>query len=961
MKTYGTPAAMKIQSLTPWPLLIAMGLFLFFLRIPGASGQYFTLGTDPASVKWNQVKTRHFRVIYPRELDSQAVYVANALEYFHRAGAASMKVSPRNWPVLLHNRTVISNAFVPYAPKRIEFVTTPPQDQYPQAWLDQLVIHEYRHAVQYTAVNRGLTRAFSVIFGQQAVPAVIGLFIPLWFIEGDAVVTETANSFSGRGRVPVFEMKLRAQFLEKGIYSYDKAVNESYRDFTPDRYELGYQLVGRTRTEFGRETWEKIVRKTGNIPLMMVPFSNTLYRQTGYGKSRLYRHVTSAMKSEWSEQDRELLTSPAEPLLVQPGRLYTNRTQPVALGDGSVYVRRTSIGDISRITRIDASGGEHIIKTTGSMTDESLSGGGNRLCWSEIVPDPRWDLRSHSVIRILELETGKIRSLQKKTRYFSPDLSRDGKQIVAVEVDEQTRSWLVVLSAEDGTVARRFPAPGDWLLSYPAWSADGREIAVIAARSDGKALAMADAESGEFRLLTPFSETEISKPACHGDLVLFTGAYDGIDNIYAFDLNTEKLVRVTKSRFGATDAATDGVWPVLYFSDYTARGYRIVGLPLDLKDAEVVNPAAEAKFPLADQLTGQENFIYFSDSVPDSAYTIKPYRKAAHLFNLHSWAPLAVDIDNMNVNPGVTLLSQNLTGTSYASLGYEWDLNEEAGRFFANYRYEGLYPTLDLTAEQARRRGVHTDNQGVTDEFQYNETTVSVFAGVPLAWNTGSFFTGVNPSLGYSYKFLKMAGDEELEFRKDRIHSLEGRVFAYMQSRRSKRDLQPRWGQQLELNYKFTPADADTSSSIFSAEALFYLPGLARHHGTRIYAGYQERVSTYYRYAGQINAPRGYSGLSANRALSFSGNYVMPLACPDINLGPVIYLKRIKAAVFYDGMIDLGNNQEYYQSVGLDLTFDFHLFRLFAPLEAGLRTIYLPGENDVVFEFLYRLNLEGIY
>ena len=69
--------------------------------------------------------------------------------------------------------------------------------------------------------------------GEQAVAAVLGAYLPLWFIEGDAVAVETGLSNSGRGRVPSFSMEFRAQLAETGHYSYDKAVNGSYRKLYP--------------------------------------------------------------------------------------------------------------------------------------------------------------------------------------------------------------------------------------------------------------------------------------------------------------------------------------------------------------------------------------------------------------------------------------------------------------------------------------------------------------------------------------------------------------------------------------------------------------------------------------------------------------------------------------------------------------------------------------------------------
>ena len=111
-----------------------------------------------------------------------------------------------------------------------------------------------------------------------------------------------------------------------------------------------------------------------------------------------------------------------------------------------------------------------------------------------------------------------------------------------------------------------------------------------------------------------------------------------------------------------------------------------------------------------------------------------------------------------------------------------------------------------------------------------------------------------------------------------------------------------------------------------------------------------------------IRFPRGYSGIDPDNAFSVSVAYALPLCYPDWHIGPVFYLKRIKAAAFYDYLIDVDTSPyTYYQTCGLDLTFDFHLFRWFVPFEAGLRTIYLPDDNRFEFEFLYSINLGSLY
>lgn len=58
----------------------------------------------------------------------------------------------------------------------------------------------------------GIFKPLYYIIGEQAA-GVASFFLPVWFLEGDAVSTETAMSNGGRGRLPEFNMVYRAQML----------------------------------------------------------------------------------------------------------------------------------------------------------------------------------------------------------------------------------------------------------------------------------------------------------------------------------------------------------------------------------------------------------------------------------------------------------------------------------------------------------------------------------------------------------------------------------------------------------------------------------------------------------------------------------------------------------------------------------------------------------------------------
>ena len=63
-------------------------------------------------------------------------------------------------------------------------------------------------------------------------------------------------------------------------------------------------------------------------------------------------------------------------------------------------------------------------------------------------------------------------------------------------------------------------------------------------------------------------------------------------------------------------------------------------------------------------------------------FRARRYRKVPNLVNVHSWMPVAfnpfdaVDEHNINLNLGVTLLSQNLLSNTEAYASYGWNRNE---------------------------------------------------------------------------------------------------------------------------------------------------------------------------------------------------------------------------------------------------------------------------------------------
>jgi hypothetical protein len=126
-----------------------------------------------------------------------------------------------------------------------------------------------------------------------------------------------------------------------------------------------------------------------------------------------------------------------------------------------------------------------------------------------------------------------------------------------------------------------------------------------------------------------------------------------------------------------------------------------------------------------------------------------------------------------------------------------------------------------------------------------------------------------------------------------------------------------------------------------------------------------------YTFRNRLFKPRGYSYPADNTFYSASANYALPLWYPDIALGPVLNIQRVKLNVFCDyghgegttyfyhatkPLVYYASHSVNYQSTGMEMTFDFNVMRWLQQLELGFRATYVQGNkytnSGVVFEFL---------
>ena len=939
--------------------------------------QYYILGDDPSGIHWKQINTDKFQIIYPSSFETKAQRMANLLNKACLFAGKSLSFQPSKISVVLHTSTVRSNGFVAWAPARMELFTTPHQEIYAQDWLEQLALHEYRHVVQIDKIASELPGIFKLLFGEQVAALVTGIYLPFWFLEGDAVVTETVLSHSGRGRVPNFEMELKAQSLEKGIYSYDKAYLGSFKDYIPDYYQLGYQMVAGIRNRYGADTWTKVLDNVARKPLSLNAFSSGLKAVTGMNHQALYKSIFGDLKNGWDISDRIIEKTPFE-VVTKAQKGYVSYRYPFPMSDSTIFAVKYSMDDLTRFVRIGPKGEEKLLFTPGNLFEESITYGQGKVFWIESKTDIRWTHREFSQLRILDLSHNILIEKRYREKIYAPSLSIDGQHIAAVKVNNENRCSIVLISPRTGVIEKESFLSTELFVLTPSWAEKGDCLYAIVVGNKGKALARINPYTGEIAILLPFSYNELTRPVQRGNFVYFTASTGGSNDLYAYDLNEESNYRVTKSRFGVRDVQTTLDGKSLLYSNYTSDGYKVVKTPLQPSHFVKAESPATHKYVTADKLSAQEEDVVDFSLRDTVIYKSKSYSKLSNIFNFHSWGPVYIDRTNEEIRPGVSLMSQNKLSTAITQLGYDYSTINKTGKWVGEFDYTGLFPVFKLRADYGQEKSDYFQINSYTNHlthtvkkdtqqifFKYRILNINGIVNFPLNFSHGKWNRLVQPEFQAGYRQIWQEASTPIS--DENSTWITYRLYAHNLLQTGIRDLQPAIGQVIDFNYHYSPLNSNTSNPIWTIEGKLYFPGLIRHHGIRIYGGFQHKIATGSSLSDYISYPRGYTNLINDQLITLRSDYILPLFYPDWSLGRISYIKRVSLRMFYDqawATVPIIHQNNVYKvsfaSLGGELLTDCNFLRLYVPANFGIRGAYLLNGKKISLEFLFSINFGSL-
>ncbi len=966
-------------------LTAALALLTF-----SASAQFYTNGDDPASLRWFSVETPYYKIIYPQGADSLARVYGTLLEQFRVPMGTTIGMTPGDapkgkMPVVLHTHHVYPNGSVSWAPRRMDLYTLPEaygSDPYP--WEVQLAAHEPRHQAQMQIAYKGGLKVGSWLIGEGFAPLAWMMFLDGPFGEGDAVAAETGLS-TGRTRTADFLNYFRVAYDQGDWRTWNRWRYGSFKYVAPDYYKIGYMTIAGARV-FGKNPMavKELMDHSAKAPWDWSPYN--------FHATKDFRKYADAFNAVWQEEDRARAPFMEQERLSPKEDFPVDYSTPIDL-NGDIYLLREGFTKNVELVRYKDGSFEKVCRHSSHTSGLYPDGERHRIYWTETIGDARWALSGKSIVRYYDAVSGKVIDLTTEGRLYNPYPSDDGNTLLVQECPHNGGSSVLVISADDGSVLRRIPAPSGVQITETVYM--GERIFSIGVEAGGYSLFEITPSGSWNKVWGPLVSKIVNLDGWEDGHLEFVADLTGVNEFYRYYPSTGELLQVTSFRYGATDfCETDDY---LYHVSQDLDGMAFKRTP---RAAYANRPASLVahKYMVEDALTAQEEALgsKVDFTKPVSISEPKRYSKILNPLRFHTWAPLFINFDSLmgdtfdftydNISLGATAFFQNTLGTLSGAIGIGVHPDEDKeegwrGAFHGSLKYSGQYPVIEATldvGDRLNRQYKLGEYNGLTSTTAQTSGSpagsplvlASVTASVPLTFNKGGLLKGFVPRVRYSVS-NNMFLTSPLMFKSPQgvfdgisshyvfsgfgdggtntiMQSIGASARGYVMLPSTHSRVYPRLGIGAEIGAQSRLGLESVFAPNLYGYVYGYLPGLYQTHGLKLTALYQQQLRTPDTVFGEMSAnvlPRGFdSSVGAKVAMDnpwqmkLSADYALPFTIGgDLSLMPALYIRNFVVTPNADfTLLPKGN----LWSVGADLT-----------AELGFIVIALDASLGVTFSY----------
>ena len=523
----------------------------------------------PGGLNWQQIKTEHFRIIFPDGEDSLAYRSAAILESHYAQTSELTGGTLRNFPVILNNYNDLSNGFVNSFNFRseIELAALKGKGMNPQSgdWLETVLPHELIHATHFNIQQPFKEKKASIpnfisLFSPDIARTFHG-FAPVGLHEGLAVYyeTESVTPQGGRGNYSFFNNRFNANFGSSKRWNMGQTLIPSdYSQPYNRHYISGYTFIDWLHDEYGDEISKKAIRY--HYHNFFLGYGVALRAKTGKWPGQLYALYEEDLEEKEKQRLAEIEVNTTEKSRIIDTKYKGEEihapkwiSENKLLFYGSFYNGRIGFYEYN-LEKEDL----NLIKEVFSVEDYNFEiEDGNDFYFSNYTRDPLIPSEYIADVQRLNLKSGKAEKLTNNARVYAP--TSNGDRILGIQTAGSSGNIVEIFENGQFEVLKTFD--GAIPVSLQFNPVKNQQLAVVLKRRGVQALWITSLKTlSEDLNENPdlaFENGSIFDPQWHpdGEKLLFSLDTDPAMNVYEYNLNSGQVMQLTNSVYNAFEAS----------------------------------------------------------------------------------------------------------------------------------------------------------------------------------------------------------------------------------------------------------------------------------------------------------------------------------------------------------------------------------------------------------------------
>ena len=677
----------------------------------------------PRDVKWKQVKTEHFRIMYSERQRNVVQHVAGMVESIHQEMSRFFEFTDTiKTDVVLTDHIDTFDRFnlevVRKLPGKLivlhlgdRTAGAPSFDLPAKEWLVIQFIYQYSSIMRHEMDSR-FRSILSNVYPD--------LGFSGW-MDGGMALYMMAYLQGSSGRSPYLDMLIRTDILEATLEDLKERAATGYQTWPGDigLFLYGYSFLRYLSDSYGVELVAKLNQTLGDT--VPQPFEKDVFT-TVYGKDfeTLQQEWLSNTYAFYQTQIQEIQQRPlshSQPL--SDSGYFTGF--PVFSPDGQyLYYIEDTPHDTRALVQLRLEDRKKIRLKEGNFSGSfSISSDGQRIYFCKADLYKAYYQRSD--LYMLDLATRKVKRLTRGARAFDPAISPDESVLVYVTTSLGDMK-LMQMNLESGETSTLFAASERRQVRQPAFSADGARIAVQFLGVDGRQdIYVMNRDGTEaIPILVDYAVDASPSWGLNDEHLFFNSDRSGVPNIFAYSFSEQRLYQVTNVLTGAFDPTTSRDGSLLAFTEYSSKGMDVHLIELAPQQWFAAPPVSQLSSPMV-----PERFIPI-ETGSETRYKALPTLWPA-IFPL--WGR---DEDGLQL--GLNFSGEDILDRDAYSLSLLYGIESTRLEVELQYVNNRFYPLLALTAYD--RSDVYAnlfrDVHGNKEDYWERQQGGGIEVGIPL-------------------------------------------------------------------------------------------------------------------------------------------------------------------------------------------------------------------------------------